>query len=140
MAALTTDKNVVSKAGSGSGSLKAYPVKANTTIFKGAIVAIDATGFLVPAADAAGLVVVGIADEKVVQGATPTLLCRVVADRFFRLAATGTINQASVGDIVMVADDQTVDDATTNSIPVGRVAEFISATELWVYIGTRGFA
>ena len=60
MTALAKDKNVNSKRTERSINVK---VAASTTIFAGSIVAANATGFAIPAADAAGIVVMGIAEE-----------------------------------------------------------------------------
>lgn len=135
MAALTADRQTVSKL----TGIKSYPVLTGTTIYKGAIVAINAAGYAIPATDTAGLVVVGIADEKVVNsGASGSVLIRVLYDRLFLLPAT-SITQAMVGTNMVVVDDATVDDAAgaTNDIVVGKLIEYVSATEGWVLI--RGF-
>ena len=137
MAALAADRNTESKL----GDLMIYPVAATTTIYKGSIVCVSDTGYLVPGADTANLRVVGVADEKVDNsaGADGALNCRVISGRKFRFAAT-SITQAMLGDPMFVVDDQTVDDAAgaTNDVPVGRLVEYISATEGWVFIPKGG--
>lgn len=137
MAALTTDRNTESKL----GEIMIYPVAATTDIFKGAMVCVSDTGFLVPASDTANLRIVGVADEHVDNdpGADGDLDCRVVSGRKFRFTAT-SITQAMLGDPMFVVDDQTFDDAAgaTNDVPIGRLVEFVSTTEGWVFIPKGG--
>lgn len=47
------------------GDILSFPVKANTTIYRGAPVALDSTGYLVMASDTSGLYFQGIAEEGV---------------------------------------------------------------------------
>lgn len=136
MAALTADRNTQSKI----GEIAIYPVSATTQIYKGSLVMIDADGFLIPAADAANGRVVGVADENVDNnpGSDGDLDCRVVAGRKFRFAATA-ITQAMVNQCMYIVDDQTFDDSNgTNAIKAGRLVEFVSTTEGWIYIPKGG--
>ena len=131
MAALTTDR-VTQKQLADEISFKMAAVK----IFAGALVAINAAGFLAPAADAASFKVVGIAKETVDNsgGAAGDLSCRVETRLIGRFAAS-SITQAMVGTKMYVVDDQTFDDAVgTNSIIAGVLVEYISATEGRIYI------
>lgn len=113
---------------------KAYPVKANITIYAGSMVMMDATGFAVPAANTASCVLVGIARSRAVGGTTDgavwvTVDAPVIAD----LPAT-SITQAMVGRDMYVVDDQTFDDTAANVV-VGKLMEFISTTRGKVRIG-----
>lgn len=131
MAATTTDRVTEKKV----PGMLSYPVAA-VKINMGSLVAINAAGFLTPAADAANLKVVGIAAETVDNsgGSAGDLKCRVEAPIIGRFAAS-SITQAMVGTKMYVVDDQTVDDATgTNSIIAGVLVEFISTTEGRIYI------
>lgn len=113
-----------------------YPVLTATTIYKGAIVALDDNGYAIPATDTANLRVVGVAEDTVVNsGASGAKFVRVLSGRAFLFAAT-SITQAMLGDPMFVVDDNTVDDAAgaTNEVPVGRLVEYVSATQGWVYI------
>lgn len=137
MAVLTADRNTQSR----EAEVKIYPVGVDI-IYKGALVAVDANGFLLAAADTAALRVVGVADEKVDNsgGSAGDLNCRVVSGRKFRFAATA-ITQAMVNQIMYVVDDQTFDDSLgTNGIKAGRLEEFISTTEGWIYIPKGGLS
>lgn len=135
MAALTKDRETESK----EPIFRAYPMAA-VKIFKGSLVAINAAGFVAPAADTANFRVVGVADELVDNsaGAAGDKKIRVIHGRAFRFAATA-ITQAMVGQTMYVVDDQTVDDAIgTNAIQAGVLVEFISATEGWIFIPQGG--
>lgn len=136
MAALTADRNTQSK----SPGLYQYPVEANTQIYKGGIVCINAAGFLIMGAEAAGNMVVGVADENVDNnpGAQGAKNCRVVADRQFRFNAT-SIAQTSVPIKCYLVDDNTVDEtAGANSIVAGTLVSVESSTDGWVYIPGAG--
>lgn len=132
MAALTQDR-ITDKRVPG---LMAYPVAATTKIYAGALVCVNSAGLAVPAADAAGVKVVGVAKRTVDNsaGAAGALWVEVDCPIVARFAAT-SITQAMVGTVMYVVDDNTFDDAVgTNSIKVGVLIEFISATEGWIYI------
>jgi hypothetical protein len=65
MAALTSSRNTPEM--SDFGRMQNYPVEANTTVYLGSMVALNANGNAVPAASAAGVRIVGRA-ERVYQG------------------------------------------------------------------------
>ena len=119
--------------------LKSYPVKTATTIYAGSIVAVDGNGFALPAADAANLKVVGVAQKQVVNaGADGALSVNVETDILAEFAAS-SITQAMVGKVMYVVDDQTFDDAKgTNGVKAGRLAEFISTTKGYLHIQPAG--
>ncbi len=132
MAALSDNRETDRK----DGILLAIPVKGSTIIYKGALVAIDANGFLVPASDTAALRSGLVAYEKVDNstGADGDVKCRCYRKGIFLFDAT-SITQAMVGQMMYVVDDQTFDDATgTNGIMVGRLVEHVSATKGWIDI------
>lgn len=135
MAALTADRQTPSK----DAELKGFPVGVDI-IYKGALVAVDDNGYLLAAADAAGYRVVGVAEENVDNsgGSAGDKECRVRSGRAFKFNAT-SITQAMVGDLMHVVDDQTFDEAAgTNGVPCGRLVEYVSATEGWIYIPVGG--
>jgi len=136
MAALTLDRITEKKV----PGYKHYPVKGATKLFAGSLVAVDATGFALPAADAAGLKVVGVASVQVdnTTGADGARSVTVEAPILARFAAV-SITQAMVGRVMYVVDDQTFDDALgTNGIKAGRLVEFLSTTEGWLDIRPAG--
>lgn len=135
MAALTTDRNTTRRVILRSIELK---VKAATTIYQGSIVAVDATGYAVPASDAANLKVVGIAKAKADNSAGADGAVSVVAEKgTFKLANNGVnpVVQATIGAAPQVADDQTVRaSGATNAITVGVVDEIDPDGGIWVWI------
>lgn len=140
MAALTADRDTPT---SYSQRVKPLGVKANAIIFAGALVAVDATGFALPAADAAGMVVMGRATTKVdnTGGANGAKIVMVDVGVFSynaaaNLAASG---RASQGASVEVVDDNTLglagDAGTVANIVAGKL-EYVDADGLfWFAIG-----
>ncbi len=131
MAALTQDKNTDSR----EGDIRNLPVAASTKIFAGSIVAINATGYAVPASDTANLKVVGRAEQYIDNSAGANAAKTInVRKGCFKYAATG-LTLAVVGATLYIVDDQTVKTATgTNSIVAGTGFEYISPTEVWITI------
>lgn len=133
--ALTSDRNTKSKSIEQSIS---YPVKGATKIFDGSIVAVVA-GYAVPAADAAGAKVVGIADWRAdnTDGADGAIRVRVRRGVFLLKndPGGGAIVAANIGSFVYVLDDQTVSmTAGTNSVAAGEALELDPDGGVWVQI------
>lgn len=134
-AALAADRETQQK----EAGVKWYPVAA-VKVYKGSLVCINASGYAAPAADTASFRVVGVAREfkDNSAGAAGDLKIQVASGRLFRFAAS-SITQAMVGQMMYVVDDQTFDDAIgTNAVKAGQLAEFISATEGWIFIPDGG--
>ena len=95
------------------GELVAVPVAAGAVIDGGTLVAVNATGFAVPAAGTSGLTVVGVADERVdnTGGADGAAMCRVRRGKVFLFSndSTGAVTQALFGKPVFVKDAGTTD-------------------------------
>lgn len=125
MAALTKDRKTVYK----DGDLVAYPVKASTEIFLGAMVCIDATGYAIPGSDTAGLEFVGVSQENADNsaGANGDISVQVRARGVHEFAASG-LAITDVGADMYISDDQTVAASTTNSILAGKLKVFDTAT------------
>lgn len=147
MAALTAQRKIENL---NSGLLLPfdYPTKATKVFYKGALTALDATGYLVPAGAVAGQRTAGVVDtgqaEKVDttgQSDGDTSL-KVQAGIFaFKNATAGdALTQAQVGKDVFVLDDQTV--AKTDgggARPVaGQLVKFETG-KMWVAVGIRLF-
>jgi hypothetical protein len=134
MAALTKDRNAISL---WKGRAVVLKVKTNVKIFKGSLVAVDATGFALPAADAAGQKVIGIAQAIADNTGGADGAIEVVAEKGVFLVVNNGVNpavQASIGSAAHVQDDQTIRVAgSVNSIVAG-VIDFIDATSLQVGI------
>lgn len=132
MSGLTADIDVTRK----EGGLQSYPVTASEIIYKGAMVGIDADGYLNAMGTALALRFVGIAAEKKDNdsGLDAALWCRVYTEGVFLLTAT-SIAQTMVGQPMFCTDDQTLDDTGTNYQYCGVLVEYVSATSGWVDIG-----
>lgn len=126
-----------------SGQLKRYPLAASTTIYKGTLVGLNSSGYLVPMSDTASLQFVGVAFDKTDNsaGSNGDKYCRVELEGEFEFAyAGGDAAQTKVGELMYAQDDQTVDEdasLTTNDYPVGFCTEFISTTKVRVLISAH---
>lgn len=138
--ALTKDKNTRAKS---RGPLTVYKVAANAVIYVGAMVAVNATGFLVPAANAAGLNVVGrangmpgaIGGKADNTGGADGAKLMEVEEGIFKWANSGgsLVTQARVSLVCYVTDDETVQLAVgANSTIAGRVMELDADGGVWV--------
>ncbi len=108
-------------------------VKTATTIYRGAMVAVDASGWAVPASDTAGLRVVGRAQSTVVNAGANGAETIVVRRGIFRWANGDTFTRADVGTLAYIEDDATVQKAAsaTHDIPVGTIID-VDSDGVWV--------
>jgi hypothetical protein len=110
-------------------------------IFEGALVAINAAGYVVNAGDDANAVVVGVADESVDNsgGAAGDKTLVVRRTGVFTFNAAFSAAQADVNTLCYASDNQTVDLAanTTNDVLVGRIVEVLSSSKVRVDIRDR---
>ena len=118
------------------GLLVSYPVRGGVRIWKGALVCVDSTGYLVPASDTANLRFVGVAFESVDNqgGANGDKKCRVIKRGTFVYHRAGTFSQSDIGVVVKAASDNEVSKTTTNNIAVGTVVELPSNTTVRIRI------
>lgn len=132
MAALTKDRNTTRKA---TGQIAVYPVAQKVKIFAGSLVCLDATGYAVPASDAAGLKFIGVSRVYVdnTGGANGAASVEVMRDGIFDYAAAD-MGIDDVGKPVFIVDDQTVALTSTNNVGCGIISEVESATKVWVDI------
>ena len=112
------------EAGYKPGNIVLCKIAASTTIYKGAIVAYDSDGFIVPIAHGtASLKYAGVAEETVDnEGADGDASARVSKVGSFVFA--GTAVQADIGKEAYAVDDNTVQIGTgglTNQYKVGTV-------------------
>ncbi len=132
MSALTNDRDTTVK----EGRYTAYPVKGGSKIYAGGMVCIGADGYVVPAADAAGLKFVGVArrftDNSA--GASGAVTVEVWRRGCFGLAVSGSMAGSNVGDAVYAVDDQTVSLTSTDHVKCGVVSEYVSASSVYVDI------
>lgn len=131
--ALSANRNLVDQ----EGKLLAMPVVASDIIYKGALVKVNAAGYLAPCAGEAGSQFAGVAIEECDNsaGAAGDLSVRVAQEGCFELPGTG-FAQADVGSQVYAADDETVTltEGTTSKQKVGIIVKYISATKVLVKI------
>lgn len=119
-----------------SGDKRRHEVGDGETIYAGTFVCIDATGYLVDGADTAGLKFAGIAYEGVdnSSGSDADEVTAVYVDREWQVTAQG-LTETDVGKPLFLIDNNTVglgdDSDVDNYVYVGRMTEYISATECW---------
>lgn len=133
MTALTTDRDTKSRAGADYE----FPVAANTKLFAGSIVAIDATGNAVKAATATTLKSAGIAQAVAdnTGGLAGDIRVRVRRGvwKVANSAAADLITLADVGADCYLVDDQTVAKTNgTNTRSVAGKVRDVDATGVWV--------
>ncbi|WP_027185685.1 hypothetical protein, partial [Desulfovibrio inopinatus] len=113
-----------------------FPVAADTVIYMGSMVAVNSSGYAVPAADAAGLTVVGVAFARADNTGGAAGDVSVIARRGvfgLALSAANAPTNADVGS-VYVEDDQTVStDGGVNSIAAGNLVG-VDSDYAWVRI------
>jgi hypothetical protein len=117
-----------------SRDIVSLPIAANTTIFAGTLVAVDSNGRAVPAADTAGLRVIGRAEEEKTCGATAGAESLLVKRGIFRFAnsATDAVDANDLGKDAFVEDDATVSETgTTHKVKAGRIVQVDSAG-VWI--------
>ncbi|MCX6908051.1 MAG: hypothetical protein NTY01_08415 [Verrucomicrobia bacterium] len=111
------------------------PVAASTIIYAGTLVAINAAGNSVPAADSPGLKVDGVADEQKDNSSGDAGDLRVNVTRGVRCFANSAINPVTVAEInkqVYVADNLTVNkEGGTNHIQAGLCLD-VDDDGVWV--------
>lgn len=133
------------------GQLIRYPLAAGAHVFKGALVCVSTTtGLLMPGADAAGVVCVGVAfeegnngvgavqyDGSVSSGLAGAVSVRVQTVGLYQYHKAGAV-QADVGKQAFLVDDNTVATAaTTNSVKCGVVGALVDSGTVAVLIDGR---
>lgn len=133
MAALTDHVTRIIKGGT-EEFLAEMPVAASQTIYNGALVSIDADGYIIPAADTASTLFTGFVHEGVdnSSGADGDETVKVYLATV--RVTTGTTAATDLGVLVHVSDDDTLDllAGVTNNIQAGVIVDRISATESYV--------
>lgn len=133
MAALASDRNTVAR----SADIREVPVKAGVVIYAGAMVAIDATGFAVPASTSTTLKVIGRAEDRVDNstGANGDVKVQVGAGvyRYANSSSTDALALIDLGASCYAVDDQTVaKTSATNTRSVAGVVFDVDALGVWV--------
>jgi hypothetical protein len=139
--ALTADRQTTIKAG-GAKRHGCRPVAADAVIFLGALIAVDADGYAVPADDAADLRVIGIAEQAVdnTDGNDGDLTVKYVTNVEAEFENAGGL-VAQADDLVFAEDDDAVTDygGSTNKNYVGPMIT-CTTTKVWVYIDEAAIA
>ena len=121
--ALTEDRGIHARH---TGRLVPLRVAAGAVIYMGAVVALDGDGWAVPAADAAGLRVVGVAQEHVdnATGGPGARTVRVQKGVFGIGNGAAPVTQADIGRAVYIEDDGAVGRTTgAHSVTAGVLDE-----------------
>ena len=134
MSALTTERDTTELAN--GGRCMVLPVKAGTTIYQGAIVALDADGYAVPGKTATGLTAAGRAEETVSAGNADATIVVTRGTFVFENTATAAnkIKAANVLKPCYIEDDQTVTILATGASAAGTVIR-VDSTGIAVEIG-----
>lgn len=114
-----------------------FKVYRSTHIYGNAWVCSNATGYLVPGADTAGLRFQGVAQENVNNtGGDGAMTCKVRRKGLFKATIAHAVTLANLGKQVFLVDDNTVDLAeyVSNAIYCGNIAGIIDSTHVWVDI------
>ncbi|MBV1917609.1 MAG: hypothetical protein KUG65_06065 [Sphingomonadaceae bacterium] len=131
--ALAADRNTPRR----EGGLEGHPVKAATQIFAGALVCLDAAGWLVPGSVSTTLKALGRADKHVDNsaGANGDLTAPVRRGVFHwkNSAAADEITRAEIGDTAYIVDDETVakTDGTASRSAAGIIID-VDAQGVWI--------
>ena len=126
-----------SKRWGGGGPERLYELQmaASTTIHQGALVALNASGLLVPMSTATGLKAVGRAEESKVSGASGVTRCKVSTGVFnWENDAGDLVTAAAKGAVCYATDDQTVSITATGKSVAGVVVD-IDSEGVWVNVG-----
>lgn len=101
------------------------PVKGGTTIYQGALVALDANGYAIPGKKATGLTAAGRAEETVEnKGADGEAFIRVARGVFVFNNTATTLNKIGAARVLKpcyIEDDQTVTALATGASAAGLV-------------------
>lgn len=132
MTALAADRNTPQS----QGDMRQGGVAASTTIFAGAIVMRNASGYLTKGQTATSLVGVGRAEERAigtgVAGET-RVKYRTGTFRFANSGSTDQITIADIGKVAYAVDDQTVAKTSgTNTRSPAGIIDDVDALGVWV--------
>lgn len=137
MSALAADRNFLTKE---IFYVSSHPVLAATKIYQGGMVCIGATGYAIPAADAAGMAgpsVSGMAMDSIDNsaGASGDKRVRLIHGIVSVGNDTDAVTIVEQGKSVYVKDDSTVRKGTgTNSVVAGTFVEIDPEGVVWIKI------
>lgn len=133
--ALSADRNTPTLGAGGVPTLTNYPVYTGVHIYKGSLVCLNSSGYLVPGSTSTTLKAVGMALENVdnTTGSSGDLYCQV-KQGVSRWANGNSITFASVGSLAWVVDDQTVSSSASGKSVAGTIY-LVDSQGVWVYTG-----
>jgi len=135
MAALTAPRSTKRWGGAGPERLYEPQMAPSTTIYQGALVALNASGLLVPFAPGTTLRAVGRAEETKTSGASGVTRCKVSTGVFnWNNSGTNAVTAASKGAVVYGEDDNTVGSLATGFSVAGVLVD-IDSDGVWVNVG-----
>jgi hypothetical protein len=120
-----------------SGDLVSIGVASNTTIYAGAMTAINTSGYAVPASDTTNLVVIGRAEQTVANASTDGAVSIAVRRGVFRWTNGDTVSIANVGAVAYVEDDATVTVTNSTSSVVAGTILAVDSDGVWVDSTTK---
>lgn len=105
-----------------------FPVAAKTTIYKGALVCLNSSGYLVPAADTEGLRFIGVARDGAdnfsgLDGDREVVVVTQGSNVFTKSMA----KQSDVGRDALCLDDETVALSTDNEVYAGLIVGLVDS-------------
>ena len=111
------------------GVMISVPVKASTTIYKGALVVDLSTGYASVGADGSGNIFLGVAVEKAdnSSGSDGDIEVRVYKTGTYQYTKATAV-QTDLGQAAYVRDDNTVALSTTNSVLAGYVVDIVDSS------------
>ena len=135
MSASDKNRNTIELSCNAMNINRVFTVKATKTIYAGTIVAVDSSGYALPASDAAGLLVAGVSQHYAAAGENVTVKSGVFS--FDNAASPNSLTNAShMNSLIYVADDHTVTASSgTNAVKAGVMRFVDSDGSVWAEIG-----
>ena len=126
------------------------PVAADTFISHGVMVALNRSGQAVPAADAAGLSILGSADGPAGstrgcqdvdgrghKGGVKVVHVKMTLCRYLN-SSSSPVTAADFGRIVFVEDERTVAKRSRHGVQAGVAIGLVGAAYVWLFVGPPG--
>ena len=130
MTALSANRNTKER----ENALFSFPVAASTKIYQGSLVAINASGYAVPASTSTTLKCVGRAEQLADNSAGANGAIQIQVKRgCFKVVNGESITLASVGANAYLTDDQTVGTTSAGKSIAGVIRD-VEADGVWIEI------
>lgn len=124
--ALTADRDTIQMGAGGVPDFLSLPVAASTVIYKGSLVALNSSGYLVPGSVSATLKAVGRAEQHVDNstGLDGALSCRVFQGAFSWDTHGTAVGVDDVGSLCWIYDDHTITLDSTGASIAGTICGY----------------